>query len=60
MIEYWLFMLMFMLGGACGALITVGISLLDQRYNNKCKKKNCEQLEDGYCASCHSEYYGGF
>ena len=58
--NYLFFMTVFMLGGLCGALVTLGIFYLDQRADDKCKKKNCQQLSDGYCARCHSGYYGGF
>ena len=53
------FMIVFMIAGLLGSLITLGIIALSGTHEEKdCRKKNCQRQDDGYCAKCHSDYYG--
>ena len=49
------YVIVFALGALCG----IGVTLLLQLLSHVgCRRKNCEQQEDGYCAKCHADYYG--
>ena len=53
------FVIAFVIGAILGSLITLGIQYLSETYEEKdCRKKNCQKQDDGYCAKCHSDYYG--